>query len=49
MNTFVTQLKREYWENRGGFFWNKCTFTLKSTLTKHNPIPLHFCKMDKNK
>ena len=20
MNTFVTQLKREYWENRGGFF-----------------------------
>ena len=21
MNTFVTQLKREYWENRGGFFW----------------------------
>ncbi len=21
MNTFVTQLKREYWENRGGFLW----------------------------
>lgn len=21
MNTFVTQLKREYWENRGGFVW----------------------------